>query len=665
MGKLKKDMQASMLATLAASSNQAQTKEDKAELGPSTSPRTIAGDGAMAEVEPQTGTIKSLKKAEVAMKALELRLTADDVIGVCVKGNLRRHGHVSSVVVSSGADEALIFDIGALSKKALKPLKRLLENPLRVKVMHDCRAASDALFHLHGIQLQSVFDTAVAWKLVHPDERQGSIKQLIGKYAPQVAAHLGREALELTMQRRTANLISNGRDAASTEIPRQEPSEAELTVEAKISKALVNAAMEMTPSLERWQSKFASRCEQQLSVFRDWPGQNIDALPLGQISRFEFSKDGSLCVLGESDVPKTDCLTLQQDTTDHAEDQLLAILPTEMRQAILQHVTSAGISLVELVLGVGRAPEVRSRSAMSTGIQADLVGEKQVSKEEIAAITIAAITSNIGKNKFNLQDRAGIEGTLHRISATRNQAGEIITLTMRIGRASRRLVQLLADVVADSKPVLFLGPPGVGKTTLLRACAEAVSQTRSTVVIDPAGEIAGCGDSVHPAVGRSWKDVAYSPKPIDRSEARRLAMGRALENMLPEVIVVDEIGTPGEAKAARTIAERGTQLVATAHGRTLRDLISNCELRDLIGGLRESTLGDDNPRYKASKRKSVTERASKPVFPTLVELRSSSCVVVHLDVAKAVDNILENAPAPVQIRTLDEQGRMFVEKREQ
>jgi len=387
-------------------------------------------------------------------------------------------------------------------------------------------------------------------------------------------------------------------------------------------------------------------------------GQRAEFFELNQRVPIGFDEHGSLYVLDEARPDRRPGSDPLEEAAARELECMLMMLPEAIRKAVRRHMKKNTGGLVEVVLGIGRPPEVRWRAPGDARLRIQYLG----GCSEVSKADVRHVEALIGSGSFNLQDRAGIEGTLHRVSATRNAAGEVVILTIRVGRHSRLSAQLVADIVLGSDSVLFLGPPGVGKTTLLRACAEMTARTRSTVVVDPTGEIAGCGDAAHPAVGRAWKDMAYSRTVVDRSEARRMAMGRALENMLPQVLVVDEIGTPGEAKAARTIGERGVQLVATAHGRTLYDLLANGELRDLIGGLRQVTLGDDNPRVKKGKRKNISERASKPVFPVLVELRSPTCMAVHTDVARAVDDILEGTQPVVQLRTRDEHGAMFVEK---
>jgi len=214
--------------------------------------------------------------------------------------------------------------------------------------------------------------------------------------------------------------------------------------------------------------------------------------------------------------------------------QLLPLLPDPVRKDVKDHMLQQDGFLIEVVLGIGRSAEVRWRDLQQATLKVAYVGNDSLTQSDISSVV-----DKLGTGSFNLQDRAGISGTLYRVSATRNPLGKVVILTMRAGRASRRLAGLLDDVIAANSSLLFLGPPGVGKTTLLRACAETLAESRSTVIIDPTGEIAGCGDASHPAVGRAWKDMAFSNSKLDRSEARRLAMGRALENMGPQVLVVD------------------------------------------------------------------------------------------------------------------------------
>ncbi len=237
----------------------------------------------------------------------------------------------------------------------------------------------------------------------------------------------------------------------------------------------------------------------------------------------------------------------------------------------------------------------------------------------------------------NLADdnRAGIERTLHRISAIRNRRGEVVGLTCRVGRAVRGTVALIRDVIEQGQSLLILGRPGVGKTTLLREAARVLADDlgKRVVVVDTSNEIAGDGDIPHPGIGRARR------MQVARPAAQHQVMIEAVENHMPEVIVIDEIGTELEAAAARTIAERGVQLVGTAHGRTLDNLLVNPTLSDLVGGMQAVTLGDEEARRRGT-QKTVLERKAPPTFDVLVEQEERNLVGVHRDVAAAVDDIL-------------------------
>jgi hypothetical protein len=134
-------------------------------------------------------------------------------------------------------------------------------------------------------------------------------------------------------------------------------------------------------------------------------------------------------------------------------------------------------------------------------------------------------------------------------------------------------------------------------------------------------------------------------------------MIEAVENHMPEVIIIDEIGTDLEASAARTIAERGVQLVATAHGNTLENLIMNPTLSDLVGGIQSVTLSDEEARRRRT-QKAILERRAPPTFDILVEIQSFSRVAVQRDVAEVVDAILRNYEVPAEIRDLDAEGNV-------
>ncbi|MEO7001816.1 MAG: R3H domain-containing nucleic acid-binding protein, partial [Ktedonobacterales bacterium] len=265
------------------------------------------------------------------------------------------------------------------------------------------------------------------------------------------------------------------------------------------------------------------------------------------------------------------------------------------------------------------------------------------------------VVERIGQ--FGDDNRAGIGRTLHRISAIRNRRGEVVGLTCRVGRAVRGTVTLLRDVIEAGRSMLILGRPGVGKTTLLREAARVLADElgKRVVVVDTSNEIAGDGDIPHPGIGRARRMQVAHPR------EQHAVMIEAVENHMPEVIVIDEIGTELEAQAARTIAERGVQLIATAHGRTLENLLLNPTLADLVGGIQAVTLGDEEARRRGT-QKTVLERKAPPTFDVLAEQQSWREVIVHREVASAVDELLRGQSPTAERRTRDEHDHVKVQR---
>ena len=294
--------------------------------------------------------------------------------------------------------------------------------------------------------------------------------------------------------------------------------------------------------------------------------------------------------------------------------------------------------LLEVVLDLGRVPEARFRDASVT-----------LSESEVSAENIAYTIDRIGQ--FGEDNRAGIERTLHRISAIRNRAGVVIGLTLRVGRAVYGTIRVIEDLIMSGKSVLLLGKPGVGKTTMLREVARVLADDahRRVIVVDTSNEIAGDGDIPHPAIGRARRMQVPSPA------FQHNVMIEAVENHMPEVIIIDEIGIELDANAARTIAERGVQLVATAHGNTLDNLVMNPTLSDLVGGIQSVTLGDVEARRRRT-QKTVLERRAPPTFDVLVEIQSWTEVAVHPDVADTVDRMLRGYNISPEQRSVDADG---------
>jgi stage III sporulation protein SpoIIIAA len=334
----------------------------------------------------------------------------------------------------------------------------------------------------------------------------------------------------------------------------------------------------------------------------------------------------------------TQLITTQRITDDL--DRLLAVLPTPVRAALERE--QARTQLLEVVLDLGRVPEARFPGRVVE------LGEGAIERADLAAVL-----DQLGP--FGGDNRAGIERTLHRISAIRNRSGEVVGLTCRVGRAVFGTVVMVRDLLDSGRSLLLMGRPGVGKTTALREIARVLADEldKRVVVIDTSNEIAGDGDIPHPAIGRARRMQVASP------ELQHQVMIEAVENHMPEVIVIDEIGTELEAQAARTIAERGVMLVATAHGNELANLIKNPTLSDLVGGIESVTLGDEEARRRRS-QKTVLERAADPTFAMAVEMHSRSRWFVHADVAHTVDLLLRGRPAHPQQRELGPDGQVLL-----
>jgi stage III sporulation protein SpoIIIAA len=329
----------------------------------------------------------------------------------------------------------------------------------------------------------------------------------------------------------------------------------------------------------------------------------------------------------------------QQKITDDL-DALLQVLPPSIEQALRE--ANQGDTLLEIVMDLGRRPEARF-------VDHELV----LRANEITEEDLNCVIERIGL--FTGDNRAGIERTLHRISCIRNRQNRIIGLTCRVGRAVYGVIDIIEDIVKSDQSILLLGRPGVGKTTLLREAARILSEKARVVVVDTSNEIGGDGDIPHPAIGRARR------MQVARPELQHEVMIEAVENHMPQIIVIDEIGREQEAVAARTIAERGVQLVGTAHGKTLENLLINPTLSDLVGGIESVTLSDEEARRRGT-QKSVLERRAPPTFDVLIEIQDRQRMVVHHNVAAAVDALLRGKSLHPEIRFRDDAGQVRIEK---
>jgi stage III sporulation protein SpoIIIAA len=334
-------------------------------------------------------------------------------------------------------------------------------------------------------------------------------------------------------------------------------------------------------------------------------------------------------------------MTQQLKITDDL-DALLDVLPLDIRRAVEKANNSE--NLLEIILDLGRIPTVRFVDE-----------EVNLRETEITRSEIDYVDERTGD--FDADNRAGIERTLHRISAIRNRRGAVVGLTLRVGRAVYGTVDIIQDIIESGKSVLILGRPGVGKTTLLREAARILAENKRVVIVDTSNEIGGDGDVPHPAVGKARRMQVREPM------LQHEVMIEAVENHNPEVIVIDEIGRELEALAARTIAERGVQLIGTAHGQTLDNLLLNPTLSDLVGGIEAVTLSDEEARRRGT-QKTVLERRAPPTFDVLIEIQTRDRFTVHLDIMASVDALLRGYPLAPEVRMRDEKGRIKIEKAE-
>ncbi len=321
-------------------------------------------------------------------------------------------------------------------------------------------------------------------------------------------------------------------------------------------------------------------------------------------------------------------------------DAMLSVLPVDICAALQQ--INRRDELLEVILDLGRVPTARYTDSEV------ILRETEVAREEVQAVV-----GRIGE--FDADNRAGIARTLHRIAAIRNRKGDIVGITCRVGRAVYGTIAIIQDIIESGESILLLGRPGVGKTTMLREAARVLAETKRVIIVDTSNEIGGDGDIPHPAVGRARRMQVEMPS------LQHEVMIEAVENHNPEVIIIDEIGRELEAMAARTIAERGVQLIATAHGNTLDNLLLNPTLSDLVGGVESVTLSDEEARRRGT-QKTILERRAPPTFDVLIEIQDRQRLLIHHSLAEAVDGMLRGRPMEAELCYRDQKGEIQKEQ---
>ena len=298
--------------------------------------------------------------------------------------------------------------------------------------------------------------------------------------------------------------------------------------------------------------------------------------------------------------------------------------------------------LIEIILDLGRRPEARFVN-----------GPQYISQKIISWQDIDYTTKRI--SHFSNENRAGIERTLHRISCIRNRQFLINGLTCRVGRAVFGIISVIRDLLESQKSILILGKPGVGKTTIIREVARVLADEmeKRVIIIDTANEIAGDSDIPHSGIGRARR------MQVAKTEFQHQVMIEAVENHMPQAIIVDEIGTELEVLAARTIAEKGVQLVGTTHGNCLENLIKNPTLVDLIGGIQYVTLSDEEAKRRGT-QKTILERKAYPAFEIIIEINHQNFWTIHEDVNKSVDLFLRGDIGIRQIRQFNSSEKIKI-----
>lgn len=321
-------------------------------------------------------------------------------------------------------------------------------------------------------------------------------------------------------------------------------------------------------------------------------------------------------------------------------DKLIKVLPTYIKENLQNHVNKT--KLLEIILDLGRRPEGRF-----------LYGTEYLSEKIVSWQDLDYALKRLGA--FNNENRAGIKQTLHRISCIKNRQGLVIGLTYRIGRCVIGSLSIIRDLLESTSSLLILGKPGIGKTTLIREISRVLSDEieKRVIIIDTANEIAGDSDIPHVGIGKARR------MQVSQSENQHHIMKEAIENHMPQVIIVDEIGTELEALAARTMAEKGVQFIGTAHGISLESLIKNPVLSDLIGGIQSVTLSDEEARRRGT-QKTVLERKALPTFQTAIELNDKNFWTIHENIEDSIDNLLQGLQPKLQTRLLRNQGSIQI-----
>ena len=624
-----------------------------------TSLKETGDDGKIGE-SYETDVVTAVDDAVRIVK----QLRTVSVVALDIEGDLSAEGEISLIQIATELNvdnkqitSVFIFDIlvcpDIMTKGGLATF--LIQSGI-VKVIHDCRNDSLALFHQHRVRLSEVFDTQVAYSMLGVGQdahlRVG-LNAVLKHYAG------ATNDLKGVVQHSTPDLWTQ-RPLPEELLSYAAQDVAYLLQAYRAMSNRLNQREQMDDAMKKSDTNVVTGIG---TITTSLVTSNVDTdiLPMGLLQEADigtskyvlFASDGSYQLADEPFFPPPPPEAVE--TPPHIavadvggssgpdlEDlkKLISILPQHIREAFYGFPLFA--CTTEVVLDVGRRPLVRYVQTVNGSSETMPLCSGELHCSDVSKDDLDTVCTRDILGKFSTDNRAGLSSTLHRISRKVNRNNETIGLTMRIGRMVKGSTDMIADIVASDRSVLLLGIPGVGKTTLLREYARVLATNEKRVeIIDTSNEIAGDGDTPHCSVGSARRMM------VNKREDQHQVMIEAVQNHTPQCIIVDEIGTKREAAAAGDIAQRGVQIIATAHGTKLKDLLQSTQLSGLLGGVHTVVLGDEEARRRGLRSKSARERLDLPVFDTIVELRSHHKWVVYHDVVEAVDTILEGKTNPI------------------
>jgi stage III sporulation protein SpoIIIAA len=588
----------------------------------------------------------------IATLIIEELLTVKE-LAVDIEGDLSKEGKLSLIQIAAELDDSestsvYIFDILKCPEIMTDGgLSALLSEEGITKIIHDCRQDSQALLYQHNVSLRGVFDTQVAYSALdtgpNAHRRQG-LNVVLEKYAGTRNDHKGevKHRAGLWEQR---PLPANLQSYAAQDVAYMQRAFQAMTLELNRRGALAEVFEKSSLNVakmrmhENFGEAFSFGAAPPMGLLQDSDVGTVRHVQFGADGTHELSEEPFQSPMAHQPQAIDEYVVDGADLVDLGK--LIAILPEHIQKSFYEFPMHEHTT--EIVLDVGRRPLVRYVQS-DNGAEAMPMCSGELRGLEVSRDDLVCICQSKILGGFSSDNRAGLGSTLHRISRKLNRNDEPIGLTMRIGRMVQGSTSMIADIVASNRSVLLLGIPGVGKTTLLREYARVLASSekaKRVEIVDTSNEIAGDGDIPHYSVGTARRMM------VKNREAQHQIMIEAVQNHTPQCIVVDEIGTSAEAIAAGNIAQRGVQIIATAHGTQLKDLLQSADLCCLLGGVHTVVIGDEEARNRGLRSKSVRERCGPPVFDTVVELRSHHKWVVYHNVVDAVDTILEGKVDPV------------------